>query len=223
MGVDRVVMMSGCPGAPGDSNPNWITIEWPPETREVLRWQWEEVLIPYWRDLVAYANGLGIRKLCLELHGHQNVYNVRTLLRLQEAVGDTVGANFDPSHLMGMGADPLAAVRALDGALYHVHAKDTRVDPVIAAVNGVLETIPSDRFHNCAWNYIALGYGHGEQWWREFVAVLAAAGYDDVFSIEHEDPMPPALEGVEKSVAFLRNVLINLPAHPGRGAREPAS
>jgi sugar phosphate isomerase/epimerase len=213
MGVDRVVMMSGCPGAPGDGNANWITTEWPLEMREILRWQWDEVLIPYWRDLVAYANGLGIRKLCLELHGHQNVYNVRTMLRLRHAVGETVGANFDPSHPMWMGADPLAAARALGSVIYHVHAKDTRVDPVIAGVNGVIETIPGDRFQERAWNYITLGYGHGELWWREFVAVLAAVGYDDVFSIEHEDPMMPALEGVEKSVAFLRNVLINLPKH----------
>jgi sugar phosphate isomerase/epimerase len=218
MGVERVVMMSGCPGAEGDHHPNWITVEWPPETREILRWQWDEVLIPYWRDLVAYATNTGIRKLCLELHGHQNVYNVRTLLKLREAVGDTVGANFDPSHLMWMGADPIAAVRSIDGVVYHVHAKDTRVDPVIAAVNGLLETTPGDRFQKRAWNYITLGYGHGEQWWRELVAVLAAAGYDDVFSIEHEDPMLPALEGVEKSVAFLRNVLINRP-RSGRSAR----
>lgn len=216
MGVERVVMMSGCPGAKGDGNPNWITIEWPPETREILRWQWDEVLIPYWRGLVRYANDLGIRKLCLELHGHQNVYNVRTLLKLRDAVGETVGANFDPSHLMWMGADPIAAVRALDDAVYHVHAKDTRVDPVIAGVNGVLETLPGDRFSDRAWNYITLGYGHGEHWWRELVAVLAATGYDDVFSIEHEDPMLPAIEGVEKSVAFLRNVLIN---RPGRSTR----
>ena len=94
-------------------------------------------------------------------------------------------------------------------AIYHVHAKDTRVDPVIAGVNGVIETTPGDRFQDRAWNYITLGYGHGELWWREFVAVLAGIGYDDVFSIEHEDPMLPALEGVEKSVAFLRNVLVN--------------
>ena len=211
MGIDRVVMMSGCPGAPGDASANWITTEWPPEVREILRWQWDEVLIPYWRDLVAYANALGVRKLCLELHGHQNVYNVRTLQKLREAVGETVGANFDPSHLMWMGADPLAAVRALGEAIYHFHAKDTRIDPVIAGVNGVIETTPGDRFQGRAWNYITLGYGHGELWWRELIAVLAAVGYDDVFSIEHEDPMLPALEGVEKSVEFLRNVLIKLP------------
>jgi len=37
MGVDRVVMMSGCPGAPGDNHPNWITTEWPPEVRAILK------------------------------------------------------------------------------------------------------------------------------------------------------------------------------------------
>ena len=214
MGVERVVMMSGCPGAKGDSSANWITTEWPVEVREILRWQWEEVLIPYWRDLVAYANGFGIRKLCLELHGHQNVYNVRTLHRLRDAVGPTVGANLDPSHLMWMGADAISAVRALGDSIYHVHAKDTRIDPTVAGINGVIETTPGDRFQSRAWNYITLGYGHGETWWREFVAALAAAGYDDVFSIEHEDPMLGALEGVEKSVAFLRNVLINRPPRP---------
>ena len=211
MDVERVVMMSGCPGAQGDSSANWVTTEWPPEVREILRWQWDEVLIPYWRDLVAYSNGIGIRKLCLELHGHQNVYNVHTLMRLREAVGNTVGANLDPSHLFWMGADPLAAARALGDAIYYIHAKDTRVDPIIAGVNGVIETMPGDRYQGRSWNYITLGYGHGEQWWREFIAVLAAVGYDDVFSIEHEDPMLPAIEGVERSVAFLRNVLINLP------------
>jgi sugar phosphate isomerase/epimerase len=211
MDVERVVMMSGCPGAKGDSNANWVTTEWPPEVREILRYQWDDVLIPYWRDLVAFANKTGVHKLCLELHGHQNVYNVHTLMRLREAVGTTVGANLDPSHLMWMGADPLAAARALGDAVYYIHAKDTRVDPVIAGINGVIETTPGDRYQGRSWNYITLGYGHGEQWWREFIAVLAAVGYDDVFSIEHEDPMLPALEGVERSVAFLRNVLINLP------------
>jgi len=211
MDVERVVMMSGCPGAKGDSNANWVTTEWPPEVREILRYQWDDVLIPYWRDLVAFANNTGVNKLCLELHGHQNVYNVHTLLRLREAVGTTVGANLDPSHLMWMGADPLAAARALGDAIYYIHAKDTRVDPIIAGINGVIETTPGDRYQGRSWNYITLGYGHGELWWREFIAVLAAVGYDDVFSIEHEDPMLPALEGVERSVAFLRNVLINLP------------
>ncbi|MCK6452083.1 MAG: sugar phosphate isomerase/epimerase [Alphaproteobacteria bacterium] len=216
LGVERVVMMSGCPGAPGDRHANWITVEWPAELREMLRWQWEEVLIPYWRDLVAYANGLGIRKLCLELHGFQNVYNVRTLNRLRDAVGETVGANFDPSHLMWMGADPLVAVRALDGAIYHVHAKDTRIDPLIGATNGVIENQPGSDWQKRSWNYVALGYGHGEQWWGSFCAALRAAGYDDVLSIEHEDQMMSPIEGVEKSVALLERTIVNRPARATR-------
>ncbi|MEP6701941.1 MAG: sugar phosphate isomerase/epimerase [Betaproteobacteria bacterium] len=207
MGVDRVVMMSGCPGAPGDNHPNWITTEWPPEVREILKWQWDEALIPFWKDLVAYAKSQGVGKLCLELHGHQNVYNVATLQKLRHAVGDVVGANLDPSHLMWMGADPIAAAAALGDAVYYVHAKDTRIDPTIAGINGVIDTTPGSDFQHRAWSYITLGRGHAEPWWHKFIAALADAGYDGVLSIEHEDPAMSPLEGVEESVALLRRVL----------------
>ncbi|MFS8085259.1 MAG: sugar phosphate isomerase/epimerase family protein [Acidobacteriota bacterium] len=205
--VDRVVMMSGCPGAPGDSHANWITTEWPAEVRDILHWQWNDVLIPYWHNLVAYTRAQGVSKLCLELHGYQNVYNVATLQRLRNRVGDTVGANLDPSHLMWMGADPLAAAHALGSAIYYVHAKDTRIDPVIAGINGVIDTTPGSDFKNRAWSYITLGRGHDDAWWRGFVAALAAAGYDGVLSIEHEDPAQSPEAGVEESVQLLRRVL----------------
>lgn len=204
LGVERVVMMSGCPGGPGDANANWVTTAWPPEAARVLAWQWDEVLIPYWKGLVTEAKAAGISRLCLELHGQQNVYNVRTLLRLRDAVGETVGANFDPSHLFWMGADPLAAIRALGTAIYHVHAKDTRIDPAIASVDSVLDTTPNDRLAERAWSYVTLGYGHDLLWWREFCSLLRFVGYDDVLSIEHEDQMLPPLVGVQRSVELLR-------------------
>ncbi len=208
MGVERVVMMSGCPGGPGDANANWVVTNWPAEMRTILDYQWNEVLIPYWRDLVAYANGQGVRKLCLELHGHQNVYSVETFRRLRDAVGDTVGVNFDPSHLMWMGADPLVAIRALGDAIYHVHAKDTRVDPVVSGTNGRLDTKPANALAERAWNYVTLGYGHGASWWRQFCAQLRMVGYNDVLSIEHEDLLMSPLEGVTKSVRLLREVMV---------------
>ncbi|MDX8455953.1 sugar phosphate isomerase/epimerase [Mesorhizobium sp. VK9D] len=210
MGIDRVVMMSGLPGGPGDANPNWIVTDWPPECADIQRYQWDDCIIPYWRDLVKFANDLGIRKLCLELHGHQAVYNVQTLFRLRDAVGETVGANYDPSHPMWMGADPIAAVRKLGSAIYYVHAKDTRVEPVPAGIDGVLDARPPNHYAERAWNYITLGYGHGETWWRQFCTALKQAGYDDVLSIEHEDMMLSPMEGMRKSVALLRNVAINL-------------
>jgi sugar phosphate isomerase/epimerase len=207
LGISRVVMMSGCPGGPGDANPNWITTAWPPEVTKALNWQWSDVVIPYWKDLVAFAKGKGIKQICLELHGGQVVYNAATLLRLREAAGDMIGANFDPSHIMWMGGDPLAAVRALPGAIYHVHAKDTRIVAPNAGPNTVLETRTSDRWRERAWNYVTLGYGHGESWWREFVLELRAADYDDVLSIEHEDVLMSPVDGVRKSVELLERVM----------------
>jgi sugar phosphate isomerase/epimerase len=206
MGVERVVMMSGCPGGPGDANANWVTTSWPPEAQTILRYQWEEVLIPYWRELAAYAD-LGVGKLCLELRGHQNVYNAGTFFRLRAAVGETVGVNFDPSHLMRMGADPLAAIASLGPAIYHVHAKDTRLEPQALARDGRIEIRPAEDVAHRAWNYVTLGRGHDEIWWRRFCQALAAIGYDDVLSIEHEDLALPPIDGVRQSVALLRRVI----------------
>ena len=212
LGVDRIVMMSGCPGAPGDRHPNWITVAWPPEATEILEWQWKEVLIPYWRKLVRFAADKGIKRLCLELHGGQNVYNVATLMRLREACGDAVGVNFDPSHLMWMGADPIAAIDALGSAVFHVHAKDTLIEARNAAINSRLETRPSQQARERSWNYVTLGYGHGEEFWRAFCLALRRGGYDGALSIEHEDMALSPMEGVRKSVDLLRRVYIVEPA-----------
>ena len=204
LGVRRVVMMSGCPGGPGDANANWITTAWPPEAARVLDWQWREQVIPYWTGLVKEAREAGVERLCLELHGQQNVYNVATLMRLRDAVGPMVGANFDPSHLFWMGADPVAAVRALGEAIYHVHAKDTRIEDAIAPVNGLIDVTPMAEIDRRAWRYVTLGDGHDADWWRGFLLSLRDVGYDDVLSIEHEDSALAPLEGVRRSVALLR-------------------
>jgi sugar phosphate isomerase/epimerase len=172
-----------------------------------LEWQWSEQVIPYWQGLVREAGAAGVVRLCLELHGQQNVFNVATLFRLREAVGPMVGANLDPSHLFWMAADPLAAVRALGDAIHHVHAKDTRINARVAAVNGQIDVTAMDRLDARAWSYVTLGDGHTVGWWRQFCDVLREAGYDDVLSIEHEDMALPPLEGVRRSVALLREAM----------------
>ena len=207
LGVNRIVMMSGLPGGPGDQNANWITTAWPPEVHEILRYQWEEVALPYWRDLAEEARANGVEKICIEQHAHQLVYNTETALRLREAIGELVGVNFDPSHALWMGGDPLRAIRELRGAIYHVHAKDTWIDPQNTALNTLLETKPNDRVAERAWNYVTLGYGHSEIWWRDFVIQLKQNGYDDVLSIEHEDYSLTPIVGVRRSVELLKNVI----------------
>ncbi|MEB3372427.1 sugar phosphate isomerase/epimerase family protein [Saccharopolyspora mangrovi] len=211
LGVPTVVLMSGLPAAPGDKTPNWITTCWPPETTEVLEHQWD-IAVGYWRQLAAFAQEHEVR-LAVEMHANQLVYNAPTLLRLREAVGPVVGANMDPSHLMWMGADPVQSVKALDGAIHHVHAKDTRLESERLGLTSRLETLPFDRVAERAWNYITLGDGHsgGTAFWSEFIAALNASGYAGTLSIEHEDLSRTPVDGVRRSVDLLRAALATEP------------
>jgi len=210
LGVEKIVMMSGLPaGCPGDRTPVWVTTSWPPETQEILDYQWNEVAVPKWRELVRLARECGIRQIALENHGMQLVYNPETLFRLREAVGPMVGMNLDPSHLFWMGGDPIEAARVLGdaGALYHIHGKDSRRERRMWGPNGMLDTKPIGAFRERAWNYVAVGDGHGVQWWREFFSTVRMAGYDGVVSLEMEDLTMPMLEGHLASLRTLREAL----------------
>jgi len=208
LGVKTVCTMSGLPeGQAGDRMPNWVVASWPPETQTILRYQWEERLLPFWSEIADLAKANGVERIALELHGSQCVYNVRSLLKLRGAIGPVIGANLDPSHLFWMGADPLAAADALGDALYHVHAKDTMLNTPVQAVDSLLENGSLMDVSARSWSYITLGFGHGEEWWRQFCYRLKMAGYDGWLSIEHEDVLLNSLEGLEKSVALLQGVM----------------
>lgn len=205
LGVPTVVLMSGLPGAPGDRWPNWITSSWPPEALEILRYQWEDVALPYWEQLAATARGLGVR-LAVEMHGRQLVYNPSSFQRLRDAVGDdVVGVNLDPSHLMWQGCDILAVVEELGDAITHVHAKDVRIERRRCAVDGLLDPLTPAEARSRTWNYVTLGQGHpgGEVFWRDFVYALRAVGYAGPLSIEHEDVIVSGEEGIRRAVDIL--------------------
>jgi sugar phosphate isomerase/epimerase len=209
--VEVVNTFSGCPGdGSGSRCPNWITCPWPPEYAETLRWQWEECAIPYWRAEAERARSLGIRGVGLEMHPGFLVYNPETLLRLRADVGEPIGANFDPSHLVWQGIDVVGAIRELGavGAIVHVHAKDTYVDSRNVRRNGVLDGKGYDRIVDRAWTFRTVGFGHDEGLWREIVSMLRVVGYDDVLSIEHEDALASRDEGLEQAVALLSRVML---------------
>ncbi len=204
LGIETIIGFSGCPGDCDKSeNPNWVTCPWPEEYSKVLDWQWNEKVIPYWKDTAAFAEAHGVRKIAFEMHPGFCVYNPATLLRLREAVGDVIGANFDPSHLIWQGIDPIAAIRELKGAIYHFHAKDTKIDKYNVARNGVLDTKHYSDELNRAWVFRTVGFGNGESYWRDIVSNLRLCGYDGVLSIEHEDSIMTIDEGLRKAVAFL--------------------
>ena len=209
LGVDTIITFSGCPGdSPDAKYPNWVTCAWPSDYGEVLNWQWNEVLIPYWKEAVKIAASYGVKYIAFEMHPGFCVYNPASLLRLREAVSPMLGANFDPSHLIWQGMDPVVALKELKGAVYHFHAKDTYVDPYNKAKNGVLDTGSYGSLLDRSWSFRTVGYGSNLEVWKDMMATLRLIGYDGAVSIEHEDGLMSVKEGLEKAIAFMKDVII---------------
>lgn len=208
MGVDRVSTFSGCPGDnPNAVYPNWVSYCWPYEFTHVLKWQWEQVLIPYWVDLVKFAKQHHVNKIALEFHPNLCVYNTETLLKLREYAGEELGVCLDVSHLFWMGMDPVMVVDKLKDCLWSVHAKDTILRKYKIAENGVIETKHIRDYQNRAWNFVIPGFGHDMATWKEIVVALRYAGYDRDLCFEHEDMMMGQEEGCEKAFAFLKQCI----------------
>lgn len=208
LGIPVVIDFSGCPGdGPDAKNPNWVTCAWPPHFGDILKWQWEQKVVPYWKERTKFAADHGV-KIALEMHPGFVVYSPETMLRLRAEAGPNIGANFDPSHLFWQGIDPIAAVRVLGDAIFHVHAKDTQIYSYNLPKSGVLDTKKYTDERNRAWIFRTVGYGHGAEWWGEFISTLRMYGYDYVLSIEHEDSLMSPNEGLTKAVRFLQNVVI---------------
>ena len=215
LGVKRVVTMSGLPGTnAGATRPSWTVLPWESSSLDARDYQWNEVAIPYWKDIQARAADADV-KVALEMHPHNLVYNPATMERLATEINAThVGAEMDPSHLFWQGIDPTLAVKSLGDLVYNAAAKDTRINPA-AKVNGVLD----DRFgrvapdapgvvnlggkytlsrwpENASWDFVAVGRGHDVEWWGGFLAALNDVDPDMAVNIEHEDQELDQLEGL---------------------------
>ncbi len=207
IGIKRIVTFSGCPGSdPAAQQPNWVTCAWPPEYLDILDYQWNDVLIPYWKDAVKFAAKHGVEKIALEMHPGFCVYNPETLLKLRAAVGPMIGANLDPSHLIWQGMDIVDVIYYLGDAIYYFHAKDTEMNMSNVRKNGVLDTKHYGDVANRSWVFRTMGYGTDN--WKRIISALKVVGYDDSISIEHEDSLMAPLEGLEKAIDYLKGMII---------------
>ncbi|SDZ67645.1 Sugar phosphate isomerase/epimerase [Evansella caseinilytica] len=210
MGVPVVNTFSGTPGdQEGAKYPNWPVAPWPNEFSDLLTWQWEEKLIPYWQEIAQLADKHQV-KIGLELHAGFLVHTPYTLLKLREATSLAIGANLDPSHLWWQGIDPVAAIKILgkENAIHHFHAKDTYIDQDNVNMYGLTDMQPYSNIQTRAWNFRSVGYGHSIQVWSDIISALRTYGYDYVVSIEHEDPIMSIEEGFMKAVQNLKSVNI---------------
>jgi sugar phosphate isomerase/epimerase len=222
LGVKRVVTMSGAPGSEKSSTlPVWNVVPWHSAFLQVRDYQWNEVGLPFWKEVQAFAAGHDV-KVCLEMHPGNIVFNPRTLERLATEVNAThVGAEMDPSHLFWQGIDPTEAVRSLGDLVYNAAAKDTRINP-LSKVNGNLDDAFSwvregepgflglGGSHTLSgwpapssWDFVAVGRGHDTDWWTGFLTALNDVDPDMAINIEHEDRELEQTEGLRYAVATL--------------------
>ncbi len=211
IGVRRLSLVAGIPeGAPGDAHPAWIVglpAEWPTPNTDVVRWQWQERLLPYWREQAQIAVDHGC-ELCFEMTAWDLLYNPGALLRLRDEIGEVVCCNFDPSHLFYQGIDVFEAIAQLGEAIRLVHMKDTRINAAAMRRNGWFHNDPLTPLDQRPWSFATVGYGHDAAWWGELITTLRLHGYNDVLSIEHEDPFMSFTDGVEKAIKFLQPILL---------------
>jgi sugar phosphate isomerase/epimerase len=215
LGVKRVVTMSGLPAAhAGGSAPSWTVVPWHSAYLDALDYQWNEVAVPFWKDIDARARAAGV-KVCIEMHPHNIVFNPATLERLVTQVNAThIGAEMDPSHLFWQGIDPVAAVQHLGDLVLHAAAKDTRIDEANCRVNGVLDDrhqrVPAEegpvrlggRYtlnrwpDSPSWEFVAVGRGHDQDFWARFLQALYDVDAGMAVNIEHEDEAFDQVEGL---------------------------
>ncbi len=211
LGIPVVIDFSGCPGDSDNAKyPNWVTCPWPTEYLDVLAWQWDKKVIPYWTAHGKFAADHGV-KVAIEMHPGFVVYSPETMMKLRSIAGPSVGCNYDPSHMFWQGIDPIKAIRELGDSIFHVHAKDTQVYESNLPRTGVLDTKKYTDERNRAWIFRTVGYGHAYQWWTEFISTLRMFGYDYVLSIEHEDSLMSPEEGLSKAANFLNQIVIRDP------------
>jgi len=205
LGVSRVVAMSGCPGGPGGGGwPIFAGGAWLPDMVGLWEWQLTERIEPYWRAISGWAAEMGPNvSICLELHPGTSIYNAESYHRLRQVTGPNILVNLDPSHFWWQGIDPLQAIDDLAGSIGYAHGKDTRLLPKNIARHGVLDFRWPSAAGGTPWHFAAVGTAHSAEEWRQLLDALRRAGYDDVVSIEHEDPRYEPEAGIDASVEGL--------------------
>ena len=209
LGVERIVTMSGCPAGPGGGRlgvfPCWATSA---DDERLFEWQMANEVGPYWKTVSDWlAREAPNLMVCLEMHPGVTVYSISGFLALDRYVGPNIGINFDPSHFWWQGIDPLTVIEELGGRIGWAHGKDTLLHPDRIRRHGVLHHTPPSDPTQAPWHFAPVGEGNDIPTWVGLLAALRESGYDDVISIEHEDPRYDGEAGTERSIDGLRSTL----------------
>ncbi len=142
-----------------------------------------------WPEIISTAQDSGVRiaiENCPMIFskdewpsGHNLAYNPKIWRRMFEEFGETIGLNFDPSHLVWLMIDIEAAIMEFGERFYHFQAKDVMIDYDGLYENGTLSS-------GMGWQIPRLP-GFGDVDWAVVFRSLYRVGYNGPIIIEHED------------------------------------
>jgi sugar phosphate isomerase/epimerase len=168
--------------------------------------RWGEILDVFQQEGVKFAH---------ETHPNEYVYNIETAEKSVELLNShpAWGFNLDPANIILQGIDPVLFVQALGDRIWHVHAKDGEIVEHNVKRSGLQPT--------GNWARIDRGFrfripGWGSVPWKRLITELVLVGYDYVLSYEHEDVIMSRMEGMAKTIEFLKPLVIQK-RYEGRG------
>lgn len=143
-------------------------------------------------------------KFALEVHPTEIAFDLYSAERALEALGhrEEFGFNFDPSHLIWQGVDPVDFIRAFPDRIYHVHVKDAKV--TLDGRTGILSSHLNFGDPRRGWDFRSPGHGGVD--FGEIIRALNACGYQGPLSVEWEDSGMDREHGAKEACEFVRKV-----------------
>lgn len=204
LGVDTVV------GFTGSSIWPYVS-QFPPVPRDVIEAGYQD-FANRWNDILDVFDEQGVR-FAHEVHPSEIAYDYWTSAAALDAIDHrpAFGFNWDPSHMMWQGIDPVGFIVDFQDRIYHVDCKDTRLRDANGRA-GILGSHLAWGDPRRGWDFVSTG--HGDVPWEDAFRALAAIDYRGPVSIEWEDAGMDRQYGAEQAIGFVRSMLWPMPAAP---------
>lgn len=149
-------------------------------------------------------------KYAVEPHPNNFIYDIHTAKRALELTDNhpCLGFNLDPANVIYLGLRVENFIDALGDRIFHVHAKDGEIVEHNLAYGGILMQGDWQRLDR-TFRFRIPGWGSVP--WKKVITELSMVGYHYALSYEHEDVTMSRDDGVEKTAAFLKPLLIHAP------------
>jgi sugar phosphate isomerase/epimerase len=156
-----------------------------------------------WNPILDIFDDNGV-KFALEVHPTEIAFDIITAERALEAIGrrEAFGFNFDPSHLVWQGVDPVKFIKTFSDRIYHVHMKDVKI--TLDGTSGIISSYLNFGQPGRGWDFRSLGRGQVN--FEEIIRALNEIQYDGPLSVEWEDAAMDRETGAKEAVDFVKEV-----------------